>query len=210
MITSWVFRDTAFVAAAAALGACSSVPLPSSPLASDGSPLGAAARAQTTACAAPPGFAFHGPCSTFALTQDGGTASVPADGGYAFAYVFPKNAVPGSIKLSFGTAMRAQIGRDPQGNAFPAYTGSGTPFLYVVGVAPRSVKPFAVDGPTQIVLTNANGFPGKTCVAAALYRTTWHPAPARARIAGTTLTVTLTMKTTEVTKGKSYLAFACR
>ena len=209
MTASWVLRDTAFVAAAA-LGACSSAPLPSSSLSWDGSMLGAAAQSQSSACADPPGFAFRGPCTAFTLAQSGGTALVPADGGYTFAYVFPKNSAPGSITLSFGTATRGQIGRDPQGNVFPAFTGPGTAFLYVVGSAPRTVKTFAVDGSTQLTLTNTKGFPGKTCVVSALHGTAWHPAPARPKISGTTLTLTLKMKSTEVLKGKSYLAFACR
>ncbi|HTA37956.1 MAG TPA: hypothetical protein VK760_02710 [Candidatus Acidoferrales bacterium] len=209
MTTSWGFRDTAFVAAAAALGACSNAAPSPSALPSNAE-VDSVDRQTSGACAAPPGYAFEGPCAEFLLTQKGGTVTVPADRGYAFSYVLPANAIPKSVMLAYGTATRGQIGVDENQHAFPAYDGFGKAFLYVVGYSAGDRKAFKVDGPSKLIVTASNGFPGTACRVAVLDRNTWRPFPAKPTIQGEVLTVTLRAKATQLSKGKAYLAFACR
>jgi hypothetical protein len=126
MTLSRIVRDIALVAATGATGACSTAQPDSAP---GERGAGSAATARSPACSALPGFAFNGPCASFTLTRAGGTARVPADRGYSFSYVFPPNALESSVPLAFGTAVRAQIGKDQNATSFPAFTRVGLPIM---------------------------------------------------------------------------------
>jgi hypothetical protein len=167
-----------------------------------------AAHAFSTSCKNPPGYEFYGQCVAFTLTKAGGTATVPANKGYTFAYVFPPNDIPKSMALAIGDATIKQIGADPQGQAFPPYTGAGKTFLYAVAYAPQTTKEFAVKGNTQLIVTSTSPL-GKTCSAASL-TTKWEALPEKVKVTKNKLTITLKLAATNIQEGKAYLAFACK
>ena len=121
------------------------------------------------------GYVFGGQCATAQITSTGGNAMLKAYNGYTVKGAFGANDE--ATKAVF-------IVRDATGNgdisgtfnsaAWPAFTGSGTAFLYLA-VTNTSSSTVTFQATPKIVITNIKhgGFPGTSCTLYALTASGW-------------------------------------
>jgi hypothetical protein len=164
-----------------------------------------------TACASGGGFPFNGPCTAFTFVRKGVTAKLGVNKGYSVSHVFPANTFGGSLQLHLGSAVLSQIGKNAAGASFPAYTSGGTAFLYLIGVSPRQSSSFYFKGPVKWVIATTARFPGTVCRMAALEGRQWFDTGIRAKPSGKQLVLSISDPyETDIVKGKTYAALACR
>lgn len=139
-----------------------------SPLGDDMSPLGL-----TTCAKSPPQFEwiFKGACTGFNLKSSGGTFSLEKYANITVTGSIGKNTAKGEVHVVLVDAVNknGDILKN-KGKSFPPYKARGTTVIYAEASnqTTQTIKPIPERGKAVIeyVITDAKGFPGKTCGAA--------------------------------------------
>jgi hypothetical protein len=139
-----------------------------SPLGDDISPLGL-----TTCAKSPPQYQwiFKGACAGFNLKSSGGTFSLEKYADITVKGSIGKNNAKGEVHVVLIDAVdkNGDILKD-KGKTFPPYKARGTTVIYAEASnqTTQTIKPIPERGKAVIeyVITDAKGFPGKTCGAA--------------------------------------------
>jgi hypothetical protein len=139
-----------------------------SPLGDDMSPLGL-----TTCAKSPPQYQwiFKGACAGFNLKSSGGTFSLEKYANITVKGSIGKNNAKGEVHVVLVDAVdkNGDILKN-KGKTFPPYKARGTTVVYAEAAnqTTQTIKPIPQQGKAVIeyVITDAKGFPGKTCAAA--------------------------------------------
>lgn len=155
----------------------------------------------TTCATSPPQFAwiFEGSCDTFTLKNTGGSFSLAKYQNITITGSIGKNTVKGDAKVALADAIDKNDITKSGGKAFPAYKARGTTIVYADAnnQSTQTIKPIVVAHKTvlQYIVTDAKGFPGKTCGAALLGQTKqglkWTSFPGSGTVKGDSVTISV-------------------
>ncbi|MFY9886487.1 MAG: hypothetical protein WBW89_17200 [Candidatus Cybelea sp.] len=139
-----------------------------SPLGDDMSPLGL-----VTCAKSPPQYEwiFKGACTGFNLKSTGGTFALGQYANITVTGSIGKNSAKGEVHVILVDAVNKNDDiLKNKGKTFPPYKARGTTVVYAEASnqTTQTIKPIAAQGKAVIeyVITDAKGFPGKTCGAA--------------------------------------------
>lgn len=139
-----------------------------SPLGDDMSPLGL-----VTCAKSPPQYEwiFKGACTGFNLKSTGGTFALGQYANITVTGSIGRNSAKGEVHVILVDAVNKNDDiLKNKGKTFPPYKARGTTVVYAEASnqTTQTIKPIAAQGKAVIeyVITDAKGFPGKTCGAA--------------------------------------------
>jgi hypothetical protein len=116
---------------------------------------------------------FKGACDAFKLASAGGKFSLAEYEDITITGSIGKNDAKGTATIDLADAIDKNGDIESyKGEAFPAYKAKGTTVVYAVAnnQTTQVIKPIPEKGKAllEYVITDAKGFPGKTCAAAVL------------------------------------------
>jgi uncharacterized low-complexity protein len=169
--------------------------------------------------AAQVGYVFGGRCGSAQIKSHGGRGGIPPYLGYSARIAFGANTgiTKKAVFVMRDATGNGDISGTLNGNAWPAFTGSGTAFLYLA-VNNTSASTVSFQKTPAIVVTNIKktGFPGTTCALYALTSTGWVATGVTGTPTGkkgrTRLTFAATQLSAAVSSppGPSYFGLACQ
>lgn len=164
---------------------------------------------------AQPGWVFRGVCRYASKLAAGKSIAMPVYSGFTVTYKIPKNNAPASRRIIFAVANRTNVAARKGRHRLGQFPTDGPAFLYFKTENPGTAIHFRKH--TRAVFEVA--YAGSTTLTApcAIDRLqkisgtwTWTAVPAAARIAGTTLTISISRRHyADIPHGPAYYAVTC-